>query len=482
MNGLDPLPLVAGHLHVLGAPEAWGASPCHTSAALCILDAVLSPACPRATVERALEGYRRLRRAQGQDPTPDTPLDLAVTVHALGGPERFASLLTGHGGAPAPTDVERAAAVYGVAKALAEEGVARPGRLAAAGRGVHEHLRLRWLEAGGAHGAASWELFLLLCGVTDGAPEEALRAFVAEALGHDGPDQVAAPAARGMVDAVARAEGVSPLVLRHAIWRRQHHPPEEPPPAPLWPPAAEDETASGDAWWGPVAPGPHRSAETSGHEAADPAGPARTDGGTAVAGDARGATVGTGWTERPARAVPPVSAVPPVPPGARSLVPDGAAGKRAAVAQALLRGCDPTVVRIGDRRVGEDVAHVAVAPSGVWVIACHRERGRVAVEDAGSSGARLRIGGQDRSGVVADLTRAVGTVGQAVLAEAPGVAVHGALCLLDADLPLFGTLHFGGCPVLRPRALPRRLNERGPLDDGRARRLAAALADRFPAA
>ncbi|MGX6448696.1 hypothetical protein ACVU7I_11615, partial [Patulibacter sp. S7RM1-6] len=196
MTEVDLLPLVAGHLRVLGDRSTWSIPASHEGAALCVLDALLALDRPPAAVARALDGYARLRRAQGRDPTPDTPLDLAVAVHGVGGPTRFAALLADHGGAPPPADVERCAAAYRVATALAEEGVSRPGQVAVAGPGVHEHLRLRWVAAAGPDGEATWERFLLLCGVTGPGTDSAPRAFVGQALGPPDGRRVPARTAR----------------------------------------------------------------------------------------------------------------------------------------------------------------------------------------------------------------------------------------------------------------------------------------------
>jgi hypothetical protein len=67
------------------------------------------------------------------------------------------------------------------------------------------------------------------------------------------------------------------------------------------------------------------------------------------------------------------------------------------------------------------------------------------------------------------------------LAEAasPGVPVHGALCFVDADLPLVGRRTFDGCHLLYPRELAKRIAAPGPLTPPQVPAVAAALARRL---
>jgi hypothetical protein len=65
---------------------------------------------------------------------------------------------------------------------------------------------------------------------------------------------------------------------------------------------------------------------------------------------------------------------------------------------------------------------------------------------------------------------------------APAVPVQGALCFVEADLPVLRKLNFNGFPLLYPKPLAKQLNSPGPLTPARVRQLAAALATRFPSA
>ena len=86
--------------------------------------------------------------------------------------------------------------------------------------------------------------------------------------------------------------------------------------------------------------------------------------------------------------------------------------------------------------------------------------------------------GHDRSALIDDLDSQVALVRTALDELAADVPVHGALCVVDADLPLLGTLTFRGYPLLYRKALAKRLIADGPLDAIQALR----LAERFPPA
>ncbi len=64
----------------------------------------------------------------------------------------------------------------------------------------------------------------------------------------------------------------------------------------------------------------------------------------------------------------------------------------------------------------------------------------------------------------------------------PDVRARGVLCVVDADLPVLGTLRCDGYPLLYRRALAKRLKARGPLDDVMVRTIADELLRRLPAA
>ncbi|MEJ7784623.1 MAG: nuclease-related domain-containing protein [Solirubrobacteraceae bacterium] len=162
----------------------------------------------------------------------------------------------------------------------------------------------------------------------------------------------------------------------------------------------------------------------------------------------------------------------------------GAAGEER-VAAILAKHLHAGVVVLHDRRIPgtrANIDHIAVAPSGVWVIDAKRYKGKLAVSRPLFGKAKLMINGRDRSTLIDGLTKQVALVQEALAIHAPGVEVHGALCFIDTELPLLGTLGFGGYPLLRAKALAKRLNTAGDIDGEHARALAAIVSERFPAA
>ncbi|MCK9250854.1 MAG: NERD domain-containing protein [Solirubrobacteraceae bacterium] len=160
----------------------------------------------------------------------------------------------------------------------------------------------------------------------------------------------------------------------------------------------------------------------------------------------------------------------------------GAEGEEA-LARELAARCDERVLLLHDRRLPGsrgNVDHLAIAPTGVWVVDAKRYRGKVEVARPWIGEARLTIGGRDRSKLVDGLRRQTDRVAE--LLDVAGVPVHGALFFYDAQLPVVGSLTFGGFPILRPRPLARRLSRDGPLDADRIANVRALLAEVLPAA
>jgi hypothetical protein len=161
------------------------------------------------------------------------------------------------------------------------------------------------------------------------------------------------------------------------------------------------------------------------------------------------------------------------------------------LARLLERRC-PNVRFLHDRQLPRsraNIDHLAIAPTGVWVIDTKRYTGKIDVVKPLFGTAKLMIGGRDRTKLIDGLSRQAGTVREAVQEIAPGVAVRGCLCfvapeglLADSGLPVLRTLSIGGYPLLYPRRLAKRLNEQGDLSAGLAQTIEAQVADRFPAA
>lgn len=155
------------------------------------------------------------------------------------------------------------------------------------------------------------------------------------------------------------------------------------------------------------------------------------------------------------------------------------------VARELAKHCGPGVLVLHDRQVPRsraNIDHIAVAPSGVWVIDSKRYKGKVAVSSPLFGKAKLTIAGRDQSKLVDGLAKQVALVATATAEISPGIPVRGALCFVDADLPILSRLSFRGYALLYPKQLAKRMAAEGELPEQQRRSLAAALAQRFPAA
>lgn len=167
---------------------------------------------------------------------------------------------------------------------------------------------------------------------------------------------------------------------------------------------------------------------------------------------------------------------------------EGAEGERQLAA--WLAGRCPGVPMLHDRLIpgtGSGVDHIAVAPSGLYVIACERYRGRIEVTNPLFGRPKLKIAGRDHTALVEALDVLVQRV-RALLAQ-DGVPVSGCLCFLapeglmaDVGLPLFGTRELNGYPLYYQKRLAKRLNATGPLTPARAEQLHERLARLLPPA
>ncbi len=123
---------------------------------------------------------------------------------------------------------------------------------------------------------------------------------------------------------------------------------------------------------------------------------------------------------------------------------------------ALEQRCRPEVAVLHDRRIPgsrANIDHIAITPTGVWVIDTKRYKGRIEVAKPLFGAAKLRIGGRDRTKLVAALATQVAIVEPAVASVGLGAAVpvRGAFCLVHGDLPLLGTVTIAGFPLLQRR-------------------------------
>jgi hypothetical protein len=155
------------------------------------------------------------------------------------------------------------------------------------------------------------------------------------------------------------------------------------------------------------------------------------------------------------------------------------------VAATLQARCRDGVVVLHDRAIPgsrTNIDHIAIAPSGVWVVDTKRYSGKVRVAKPLFGAAKLTVAGRDRTKLVSGLVKQASLVAPVAKAVEPTVAVHGALCFVQGDLPMFGTPVIDRCLVLHRRSLAKRLNADGPLSTASIERLAASLSQAFPPA
>jgi len=168
----------------------------------------------------------------------------------------------------------------------------------------------------------------------------------------------------------------------------------------------------------------------------------------------------------------------------------GAVGEEALAAHLAAR-C-PDVVVLHERRMPRsraNIDHIAVAPSGVFVIDAKRYKGRIEVRKPLLGDSKLMIRGRDRTKLVDGLRRQVGAVRDGLSLKEQDVQVHGCFCFMNPEgqaggsgLPLVRTLSIDGFPLYYPRRLSKRLNQAGTIGAEQAAVLAEALVERFPQA
>lgn len=161
----------------------------------------------------------------------------------------------------------------------------------------------------------------------------------------------------------------------------------------------------------------------------------------------------------------------------------GGEGERM-VAESLAKRCNDRVVVLHDRRVPgsrANIDHIAIAPSGLWVIDTKRHNGKVEVTVPLFGRPKLKIAGRDCTELAAQVVDQVALVAERC-ASSPGVVVRGCLCFVEAELPLLGRNRIDHIALFQRRSLARTLNKDGPLSDQRIAELAKVLVERFPSA
>lgn len=139
---------------------------------------------------------------------------------------------------------------------------------------------------------------------------------------------------------------------------------------------------------------------------------------------------------------------------------------------------------IHDRRIPGSRAnldHLAIVPSGVWVIDAKHYHGRLERRSVGGwfvPRHALYVGGRDRSALIASARRQHAVVASHL---PPDVAISAALCFTGVETSFFARpFTLDGILVTWPKALIKTLRAPGPLDADRRRELAVALGRAFP--
>ncbi len=164
----------------------------------------------------------------------------------------------------------------------------------------------------------------------------------------------------------------------------------------------------------------------------------------------------------------------------------GAVAERA-VANSVAMRTDPNqVITLHNRRMPRGrgaIDHLAVAPTGVWVIDTKDWAGKIELDSAWFGTARLLIQGRDRTKLIDGLERQIAAVRAAL--DRGGhrkIDVRGALCFTKANLPFLRTQNFRGHLLLYRKALAKRLNADGPLSPAAVEQIARHLATGLPPA
>lgn len=167
----------------------------------------------------------------------------------------------------------------------------------------------------------------------------------------------------------------------------------------------------------------------------------------------------------------------------------GAAGEQV-VARSLEKWAGEHVRVWHDRRIPgtkANIDHIAVAPTGVYVIDAKRYQGRPDLRVQGGIHRprtfRLTVGGRDCTKLVAGVHRQVELVAAALAPTHSDVRVRGMLCFVDADWPLLGAaFSIENVDVLWPKKAAQLLNRDGELAAGGVDQVHRRLAAAFPTA
>jgi hypothetical protein len=167
----------------------------------------------------------------------------------------------------------------------------------------------------------------------------------------------------------------------------------------------------------------------------------------------------------------------------------GAVGEQI-VARSLDKWANEHVRVLHDRRIPRtraNIDHIAVAPSGVYVIDAKRYKGRPDLRIQGGilrpRTTTLMVGGRDCTKLVDGMHKQVDLVRGALEHSHPDARVRGMLCFVDADWPLIGgSFSIDHVDVLWPKKAAQVLNGEGPLTSEQVSGIHEHLAMAFPVA
>jgi hypothetical protein len=130
-----------------------------------------------------------------------------------------------------------------------------------------------------------------------------------------------------------------------------------------------------------------------------------------------------------------------------------------------------------------DVDHIAISPTGVYVIDTKALTGKVEVRKPLFGAPKLIIGGRDKTTLLDGLERQIEAVKTATAnGGRSDISVKGVLCFTKADLPLLGARRIRGHELMYRKALARKLNRQGPVNPTTIEQIAQALGRALPAA
>lgn len=125
---------------------------------------------------------------------------------------------------------------------------------------------------------------------------------------------------------------------------------------------------------------------------------------------------------------------------------------------------------------GGDIDHIAIVPSGIYVIDAKAVSGRIEIRTRWFKPPLLFIARHDHTRFLDGLDRQLQAVRDVLATTDSGaIPIRGALCFTKADLPLHRTREMRGHLLLYRPALAKKLAASGPLHLERRAEIASAL-------